>query len=284
MVSQSTSSHALDELSPMGEPVDGSLKDAPFRILASNEVLFREGDFKTHLYMIEEGIISVYRKRTHQPNEIIEFAFSGDVVGLGYLEEHTYWARSVVETCVRCLPLDALDTVLEDDSRTKQRYADAISREFEFRREFLVTALRRNPIGRLAAFFLALSQLNKNEGRDQNIITDSLECGVVAGCIGLDLDSLGQALVELEKKGLIVPCPPQGLRLNDLAGLEDLANETCGSSASLGDLESMRASLWPAEEKPRPRCIRQGPAAVITSRAHSVEFSNGDSNVTRETP
>jgi CRP/FNR family transcriptional regulator, anaerobic regulatory protein len=223
-------SHALDGLSGLGErpPAESAnqnriARDVPVRTLSTGEILFHEGDLKAHLHEISAGVISVYRTRTDRPHEVIEFVFAGDVLGLGYLEYQIYCARAVVETQVKCLPLSAMENILLDDNRAKQRHAEAIQREFAFRRNLLVTANRRRPVGRVAAFLFALSQLNRNEGRDPTIVGDSLKCGMVAESLGLDLDSLGGALVELEKKELIEQCPPLGLRLTNLGGLESLA-------------------------------------------------------------
>ena len=198
----------------------------PARTLATNEVLFREGDRRSHLYLIETGSICTYRKRRGRSHEVIEFAFAGDVVGLGFLDHHIYWARAAVETRVSSLALDAVDEIVRHDGRAKQRYAEAVDREFAFRRRLLTrSSIRRRPICRVAALLLALSQLNKNECRDPALMTDSLSCGVVAEWLGLDLDSLADALLELQKRKLIQPCPPLGLRLMDFVRLEELAKE-----------------------------------------------------------
>ena len=202
------------------------LEEIPVRVLR-DEALFHPGDRKTHLYRIEAGTIALYRKRVDQHLDIVEFAFTGDVVGFGFLEHHIHLAKAVGEAHVRCLPLNALDHVLRDDQRAAHRYAEALGREFEFRRDEVAGAYRK-PASRLAAFFLALSQLNGREGRDPDVISDSLECGAVACCIALDLDALGMALVELEKAGLIERCPG-GLRLANLVGLSQLANEVSGA-------------------------------------------------------
>src|SRR2546425_292785 len=100
---------------PMGAAIDlavspsSAVPSGPVRTLATNEVLFREGGARAALYLIENGSICTLRKRIHRPDEVIEFAFAGDVVGLGYLKQHIYWARAAVETRVRNLPLDAID-------------------------------------------------------------------------------------------------------------------------------------------------------------------------------
>jgi len=196
----------------------------PGRILSVGEVLFREGDRKCHLEQILAGVVCVYQPRIGRSDEVIEFVFPGDVLGLGYLECQIYWARAVVRTQIKYLSLHSLDRIVEADHRAKQRHAEAINREFAYRRDLFTSSNRRKPTGRVAAFLLAVSQFNKDEGRDPNIVTDSFKSGVVAEWLRLDLDDLQKALAELQMKRLIEPCAPVGLRLNDPRGLQLLAD------------------------------------------------------------
>jgi CRP/FNR family transcriptional regulator len=194
------------------------------RSLSIGEVLFREGNRKCHLHQILAGVVCVYQPRIGRSDEVIEFVFPGDVLGLGYLEHQIYWARAIVRTQIKCLPLNSLDRIVEYDHRAKQRHVEALNREFTYRRDLFTASNRRNPTGRVAAFLLAVSQFNKDEGRDPNIVTDSFKSGVVAEWLRLDLDDLRRALVELKVKRLIEPCEPLGLRLNDPEGLQVLAD------------------------------------------------------------
>jgi hypothetical protein len=146
-----------------------------------------------------------------------------------FLDKHICLAKTPSKSSLRSLPLGALDDLLQTNDRIRRRYDEAVRREFIERRGELIDTFRRKPVSRLASFFflvsfLALSQLNTHEGRDTNLIVDSLTCGIVSSCLGLDLDSLGRALVELERKHLI-EATPLGLRLINLTGLEDLAKE-----------------------------------------------------------
>jgi CRP/FNR family transcriptional regulator len=189
--------------------------DAPVVRILRDELLFHPGQRKTHLYLVEAGSVVLYQKRTAGTHEVIEFAFAGDIVGFGFLPEHIHCAQTLGETRVRCLPLNALGDLLANDARALRRYDAAVRREFEFRRNQVI-GLYWKPASRLAAFFLALSQVNKYEGRDPCLISDAVK---------LDIDALGRALVELEKAGLIERYPPHGLRLTNLAALAHLANE-----------------------------------------------------------
>jgi hypothetical protein len=100
--------------------------------------------------------------------------------------------------------------------------ADAIEREVDFLRESSVRFSRQKPLGRLAAFLLTLSRENGQEGRDPAVL-QPLNCGPVADFLALSIERLGSFLIQLERRGLIEPCPPNGLRLIDIVGLEGLA-------------------------------------------------------------
>ena len=199
---------------------------AGVKALASNELLFGIGDPKTHFYAVESGALVVYEPRWNGHRAIIEFAFPGDLVGLGFLQTHTCSARATMETCVQCLHLSAQDHLFADDPRAQARLADAVEREVEFLRESSVRFSQQNPLGRLAAFLLTLSRENEQEGRDPAMLIQPLHCGVVADFLALSIDRLGSLLVQLEQRGMIAPSPPQGLRLTDLEALERLAGRT----------------------------------------------------------
>ena len=198
-----------------------SLTDAPIRVLL-DQILFRRGQRKNNIYHIVAGTIAVYETRDDGTHNVLEFAFAGDTVGFGFLENHVYSARAVGEARVKCLPLSALDETLQRDKRAMQRYAEALQREFEFRRREVLST-DRQPTNRVAALLVALSRRNEEEGRDPRTIDD--DCRVAANYLKLDFDALAQSLVKLERTHLIEQCSPNGLRLIDPAGLEQLANE-----------------------------------------------------------
>jgi CRP/FNR family transcriptional regulator len=176
------------------------------------------------LYLVDAGTIGVYRRRGHG-EELIEFAFAGDVLGFGYCEQHHFTAVALGTARVRLLPLALREEALPGGARNRQRRAEAIDREFLARREELVAAFRGDPVRRLAAFLLAVSELNRHEGRDAHLITDAVRCASVTACLGLDVTELAAALLELQRLRLVAPSPPSDLRLTDCEGLRRLSAE-----------------------------------------------------------
>jgi len=188
-----------------------------------NEILFQPGDVRQP-YLIEAGVFMQYQRPPGRAAEIIEFAFAGDVIGFGAFGHHTCWAEAVGSARVRCVPPEELDGLLRRSRRAQERYAYALERDCEARRQALNRA-DRPALQRVAALFVALSALNRYEGRDPEVIVDTLECGAVAAWLRMDVASLGRALVELEGAGFIRRDPPHGVRLADLPALERLADE-----------------------------------------------------------
>ena len=194
------------------------------RVLAPNEFLFRAGEAKTCFYRVNSGAVCLYEQnRAEHP--VVDFAFPGDFVGLGFLETHACCARAVTKTEVTCSPLEALASAIEDDPKAQAKLNDAVEREFEFRRAALVEAGRSSPLGRLAAFLVSLSRTNAHEGRDPTVIGESCPSVFAAAYLGLSIEELTALLLELERRELI-KAYSGGVRLRDIGELEKLASRS----------------------------------------------------------
>lgn len=210
--------------------VDNSSTNAPrestqdaggeLRTLAAGEMLFCEGEPRNSVFRVESGALCLYRTLPDGSKDVIEFAFPGDLVGLGFLGSHVAAAQATVETQVSAMPRQS---ALDRSPRVKGRLTAAIEREVAFLEGSLVEMGEPSPVERIAALFVTLSRNNAYEGRDPSVITDSVQCGVVAGYLGMSVDQLASYLTELEARGLVEPCQ-KGLRLKDLTTLERLAD------------------------------------------------------------
>jgi len=200
-----------------------TVADNGYRTLAAGEILFREGEARSHVYRVEKGSICLFKERADGSQDVIEFAFPGDLVGLGYLDNHVSSAQATMETSLSCLPRSALEPTLEKNIPSKSRLTAAIEREVAFLKEAHERSGHPKPLGRIAALFVTLARCNAYEGRDPSIITDSLSCGVVAGYLNMSLDDLAHWLTELEALDL-VEATARGLRLKNLDELERLAD------------------------------------------------------------
>jgi len=191
------------------------------RTVAMGATVFQP-DEQRRLYRVESGAICHYVRSAKDEYEVIEFAFPGDIIGLGYLPTHVSTAKAMVETCVSIMTDADLERALKNDNRLFFRLVEAREREFDHLKKRSLSADPRNPIQRLANFLLAIVSINVSEGREPLIIADDVSSGYVAEQLQMSIDTLAKALLGLRRSGL-VDVSDNGLRILDFAALETLA-------------------------------------------------------------
>jgi CRP/FNR family transcriptional regulator, anaerobic regulatory protein len=190
------------------------------RPVAAGATVFCPGD-QRRLYRVENGAICHYI-RSDEGLEIIEFAFPGDIIGLGYLPTHVTTAKAMVDTSVCVITAADLDRALANDNRLFLRLADAGEREFDYAKNRSLKAEPLPPIHRVANFLLAIVDINVSEGREPLLVADDVTSGYVAEQLQMTIDTLANTLLSLRRCGL-VDVSDNGLRILDIAALETLA-------------------------------------------------------------
>ncbi len=207
---------------------DGKSSAAPhetglvLQTVATGEILFQPGNTRT-LYRIERGTVCHYILWADGRHEVIEFAFPGDIVGLGHLAHHVSTAQAMVDTVVSLVPEDTFSAALESDDRLSFRLASAVEREFDYLRDKTLAGEPAPAAARLANLLLALSSMNGPEGRDPDLICDEITAGFVARQLDMSIDKLGAALLYLKREGAVRDTPA-GLRIVDPLTLQRLAD------------------------------------------------------------
>lgn len=81
----------------------------------------------------------------------------------------------------------------------------------------------RGVLERTAAFLVVTSRHNAYEGRDPLIVVDGIECGAVSSFLGVPLDVLARALLEMQRRGMVMPADDGALRITDLGAIDKLS-------------------------------------------------------------
>lgn len=190
--------------------------------VATGAMLFQPGEERM-LYRVEKGAICHYVLWADGRHEVIEFAFPGDIIGLGHLDEHSTTAQAMVDTVVSLISEEELNDALDRDDRLSFRFTAAVEREFDYVRERTTSHASITPTARVANLLLAISGINGTEGRDENIICDDLSAGFVAEKLGMSIENLSAALLSLKTQGAIKEAP-QGIEIVDRKALERMAD------------------------------------------------------------
>jgi CRP/FNR family transcriptional regulator, anaerobic regulatory protein len=189
--------------------------------LATGAILFEPGE-QRRLYRVESGAICHYMRPADGEHEIIEFAFAGDIVGLGHSPTHVSTAKAMVESNVSVITDADLDRALQNDSKLFFKLADAGEREFDYFRNRSLEGDLLPPLERVANYLLAISSIESSEGREATIIADDFSSDFVADQLQISVDTLTTVLLSLQRSGF-VDVSDIGLRILDVPGLEKLA-------------------------------------------------------------
>lgn len=183
--------------------------------------LFQPGD-QRQVYRIDSGTVVHFNRRPDGSLEVIEFAFPGDIIGLGYLPEHSSFAVAMVDTVVSTMSTETLDQRLAVDDRLSFRLASAGERDFEYLRAKTLAAPLLLPVQQLANYLLAITSIDHREGREATLITDEVSSGYVADQLSMSIDTLAMALLSLRRSG-IVEVSGKRLSIVDVDKLEAIA-------------------------------------------------------------
>lgn len=217
----------VEEFEPLGMSAQEVNPFAPesgtvLQSVGTGEILFQAGQRRT-LYRVERGAICHYVLWADGRHDVIEFAFPGDIIGLGHLQTHVSSAQAMTDTIVSLVSEHEFDAAINTDDRLSFRLASAVEREFDHLRDRALHDSGQGPTAKLANFLLALSNMNTPEGRDRNLIADDVRAGFVAERLDISIDKLGAALLDLKRQGAVRDTPA-GLEIVDAHTLQRLAD------------------------------------------------------------
>jgi CRP/FNR family transcriptional regulator len=198
--------------------------EAGTRSIRHGEALFGPGDARRGAYRLTAGALCHYMVWPDGSHDVIEFAFPGDIVGIGHLSEHISTAQAMVDTTVALLSEKELDEALEQDAALAARMASAADREFDFLRRRALASGPRGPLNRIASYILALADMACRSGDDLLQPVARVGSGSsLAAMLEMPPAEFAAAVTELEQRGLI-QSEEGGLVVCDRPGLEALAS------------------------------------------------------------
>jgi CRP/FNR family transcriptional regulator len=214
---------------PMSRPnsrmgLERELANGAVRILRTREHLYSAGDERSHLYRIESGAVCLYKIMPDGRRQVIDFAYAGDLIGLGCGPEHTYNAQALEPTRLKSYPVASLARMVRTDAEFGIALYEAMSRELSAAQDHLFTISQRSAAERVACFLVALSQRGKRRGLDAKTLVLPMTRADIADFLGLTIETVSRMLTKLKTAGLIKLEQTNLVRLVDISRLERLAN------------------------------------------------------------
>lgn len=180
-----------------------SLAHGAVRPYNAREHIFCEGDVAAHVFRVESGNVCIYRMVPDGRRQVIDFAYPGDIIGLGALRVHAASAQATSKIRVRCIPTATLHEIAQSDPAFGLKLYEAMAQELIAARELLFTISQRTAAERLAAFLLALSRRNQRHGDDPSEIVLPMTRADIADFLGLTIETVSRNFTKFRAEGLI---------------------------------------------------------------------------------
>jgi CRP-like cAMP-binding protein len=188
--------------------------------LDPGDYLYREADLRTDAYRIEKGAFALFSARMRSVADSgIVVQGKGRYIGLGFFERHIVSARAIAVSSVSCVSKTQVTSLLDNDAKLRLDYADAVDREFEYRKAQVIGQGPLTPLRRLAALLASEVQLSICEGYDPSTAAECLNWESAGNLLGLDQKTFAAAVRELENLGFLEETRTTGFRLKNIEGL-----------------------------------------------------------------
>jgi len=183
--------------------LDRRIRTAASRLLQVREHIFFDGDPKDRIYKVEKGAVCLYKTLPDGRRQIVDFAYSGDLIGLSTLETHVFSAQAIALTRLRCLPVGLLEEMARNDPRVGVQLYQALSDQLLSAHDLLLTVGQLNATERLAALLMALSRRNERSGVDPTCIALPMTRADIADFLSLTIETVSRTFTKLRQGGLI---------------------------------------------------------------------------------
>jgi CRP/FNR family transcriptional regulator len=192
------------------------------RRVEPKEHVFCEGDPKTHVFRIEEGVIALSKLLSDGRRQVIDFAYPGDYIGLGLLNDHIFDAQATCAVKIRCLSAAALEQAASRDAGLALKLYKAVSAELLAARSLLVSVGQGTAMERLASFLLGLHNRGMDDS-DVDVVNLPMRRSDIADLLGLTIETVSRTITKLRSLRVIDVVHGTEVHILDCDRLEELA-------------------------------------------------------------
>jgi CRP/FNR family transcriptional regulator len=216
---------SLEDYRPsFGGNLEDYLAHGALRGIEAKEHVFNEGDPKGFVYTVVTGAVCLYRILSDGRRQVIDFAYPGDVIGLGTGAVETFNAQATVATRVKCVPASSLRSAAARDAGVALGLYEALSRQLASMRNHLVCVGQQSATERLVNFLLTLSHRNEANGGDPEKVELRMTRHDIGDFLGLTIETVSRTFSKLKSLGVIEIDQGTTIRLVDIDQLEEMAD------------------------------------------------------------
>ncbi|MEK9284702.1 MULTISPECIES: helix-turn-helix domain-containing protein [unclassified Bradyrhizobium] len=152
-----------------------------------------------YVYQVKKGAVQTYKILADGRRQIGAFHLVGDFFGLENGSTHRFTAEAVVETTVRLIKRQSLETVAENDAVVTRNLLSMTTKSLQHAENHMLLLGRKDAIERVAAFLLEMDDRLAGAGN----MTLPMSRRDIADYLGLTLETVSRALARLRRAGAL---------------------------------------------------------------------------------
>ncbi|HOK98184.1 MAG TPA: Crp/Fnr family transcriptional regulator [Bacteroidales bacterium] len=165
------------------------------------EMLFKQGNFQTSLFLLKSGLVKTFMERRNEKNLILRIAVANEFINLPSFLQPTYEFSAITlcnsEVCI--IPIDDVRQLLEKKAELSQLILTEYSRLSSFLLQRMVSVGTKQMHGRLADVILYLC----SKDFENSNIFEYLSRKDIAEIAGMSVEGSIRLLTEFKNDGLI---------------------------------------------------------------------------------
>jgi CRP/FNR family transcriptional regulator len=194
-----------------------------YRRIEAKEYVFCDGDPRTHVFHVEQGVIALSKVLGDGRRQVIDFAYPGDYIGLGLLKDYIFDAQATCRAKVKCIPASALEQAAVSDPTLALKLYKAVSAELTTARNLLICVGQGTAMERIAMFLIGLRDRAAASGANDGIFRLVVRRSDIADLLGLTVETVSRTLTKLRGMRVIDIINATEIHVLDEDRLDELA-------------------------------------------------------------
>ena len=161
--------------------------------------VYGEKESAEYVYQVKTGAVRSYKLLSDGRRQIGAFHLVGDIFGLENGASHRFTAEAIVDTTLRLIRRQSLETVAESDAMVAKNLLCMTTSKLQHAEDHMLLLGRKTSLERVAAFLLEMDKRLAGSA----VMALPMSRRDIADYLGLTLETVSRALSRLHELGII---------------------------------------------------------------------------------
>lgn len=201
-----------------------TISSTTVRTYDEHEHLFLEGEKQSHVYLVIEGVVGMYKLLADGRRQICTFSYPGDIIGLDCVGQHVNSGEALSHAVIRCIPVNAIEKLISSEPGFGLALFYLTASELADTREQMLSLGRKSAAEKLATFLLRISRRSQKVGQSGESISIPMKRSEIADFLGLTIETVSRSFTKLKVSRVIKLKANSEVDILDMKKLESMAN------------------------------------------------------------